>query len=231
MTQLFPNRVKGWFTTGSKSRSFLQMLVFWEKNLVYLAVPKTGTTAFAAALDPIADIAWRQPPALKHSHAYRFHTFVRPALDRVERKSWDLMAVIRHPTSWLGSWYRYRQRDALKGTDRFTKGLDFETFVGNYLSPDPPEHAKVGRQSFMVLADGGKPLVTHLFAYEQQAEIRAFLEQRLECNLSISRHNTSPKASDALSPGMTQRLERERQEEFALHELARQAGARGGALN
>ena len=34
------------------------MLVFWEQRLAFLATPKTGSTAIAAALEPLAPIDW-----------------------------------------------------------------------------------------------------------------------------------------------------------------------------
>ena len=43
------------------------MLVFWNKKLVFLSVPKTGTTAIEAALAPFADIVVSNPPELKHA--------------------------------------------------------------------------------------------------------------------------------------------------------------------
>ena len=43
------------------------MLVFWKENLVFLAVPKTGTTAIEGALSPYAAMVLRDPPQIKHA--------------------------------------------------------------------------------------------------------------------------------------------------------------------
>ena len=39
------------------------MLVFWDEKLVLLAVPKTGTTALRAAVEPDAALIFREPQA------------------------------------------------------------------------------------------------------------------------------------------------------------------------
>ena len=48
------------------------MLVFWKERLVFLAVPKTGTTALEGALAPKAALVFRDPPILKHTPLYRY---------------------------------------------------------------------------------------------------------------------------------------------------------------
>jgi len=54
------------------------MLVFWAEKLVFLAVPKTGTTAIEGALAPRASMVLRDPPQLKHSPVYRYKRFLQP---------------------------------------------------------------------------------------------------------------------------------------------------------
>jgi len=196
------------------------MLVFWNENLVYLAVPKTGSTALEAALDPLASISFRSPPNVKHSHAYRFHHYTRPLLDRTARKKWELVAVIREPISWLGSWYRYLQRGDMQATGRSTAGISFETFIEHHLARDVPKYADVGRQSFMVESDDGKLLVDHLFAYEHQTQLRGFFEKRLGERLNVGSANVSPNVPLELSAGLEARLRKEKAREFRLHEKA-----------
>lgn len=43
------------------------MLVFWKENLVFLAVPKTGTTAIEGALALHAAMVLCEPPQIKHA--------------------------------------------------------------------------------------------------------------------------------------------------------------------
>ncbi|MEC8294742.1 MAG: gamma-glutamyl kinase, partial [Pseudomonadota bacterium] len=53
------------------------MLVFWKQNLVFLSVPKTGTTAYEKALAPLASMSVQDPPELKHAPLYRYNRFFR----------------------------------------------------------------------------------------------------------------------------------------------------------
>ena len=59
------------------------MLIFWKARLVLLAVPKTGTSAYEAALAPHAAIVVSDPPELKHAPVYRYNRFFRPMLEKM----------------------------------------------------------------------------------------------------------------------------------------------------
>jgi hypothetical protein len=48
------------------------MLVFWDQRLVFLATPKTGSTAIAMALEPLASVSVQRPPVLKHTTVQRY---------------------------------------------------------------------------------------------------------------------------------------------------------------
>ena len=47
----------------------------------------------------------------------------------------------------MGSWYRYRQRDQLKGHQNSTHGISFDAFLTAYMSEDRPHFARVGGQA------------------------------------------------------------------------------------
>ncbi len=110
------------------------MLVFSKARLVLLSVPKTGTTAIETVLAPHAAIAVLDPPELKHAPVYRYNRFFRPMIEKFIGSEIEVMAMIREPRSWLGSWYRYRQRSFLDGQPQSTAGLSFEEFVQAYLT-------------------------------------------------------------------------------------------------
>ena len=83
------------------------MLVFYKAKLAFLSVPKTGTTAYEAALRDHADLVISEPPMLKHAPVYRYNRFVRPMFLNVCDTEPEVMAVMREPISWLSSWWRY----------------------------------------------------------------------------------------------------------------------------
>ncbi|MCA0994564.1 gamma-glutamyl kinase [Alloyangia pacifica] len=196
------------------------MLVFWKARLVLLAVPKTGTSAYEAALGPHASMAVLDPPELKHAPVYRYNRFFRPMFEKMGVEHMELMAVVREPVSWLGSWYRYRQRGFLEGKPTSTRGLSFDDFVEAYTRGERPPFANVGSQAKFVEPRPNGTDVTHLFRYENQAVITGFLEERLGLTLDLPRENVSPRADLALSPEIEAKLRRKCAADFELWERA-----------
>ena len=156
-------------------------------------MPKTASTAFIAALTPFASMIIKSPPGVKHMGLRRFDKRIRPLIEKQQQTQLGTLAVIRHPIDWLGSWYRYRQRDAIKNTQNSTQDISFNTFVQEYMRQSPPDFAKVGDQAkFLQPAKDAAP-ITHIFQYEDQSGLKQFLEQRLKVTFKLERKNVSPK--------------------------------------
>ena len=193
------------------------MLVFFEERLAFLSVPKTGSTAYQAALRPHADFVVADPPELKHAPLYRYDRFFRPIFEKVCGVEMETLAVMREPISWLGSWYRYRRRDFMRGKPNNTHDVDFDGFVNAYLKGDTPGFANVGRQSkFLEPRPKGAP-ITHLFRYEDPDRLDAFLAQRLGREVQTGRANVSPQMDLQLSPGVERRLRAKFHQDFDLY--------------
>ncbi len=193
------------------------MLVFYKERLAFLSVPKTGTTAYEAALAPRADMVISEPPMLKHAPVYRFNRFIRPMFERVCDVELELMAVMREPVSWLGSWYRYRQRPFMQGKPNSTHGISFDDFVLAYMKGDKPGFADVGSQfQFMKTQPNGTG-ISHYFRYENQPKLVSFLEERLNIELKLTRENVSPEMKLELSSDVATRFKRKCAEEFDLY--------------
>ena len=86
------------------------MLAFVAPRLVLLSIPKTGTTALEAALAPKAEMVLRSRPEIKHLTMSQYNLRIEPLLRNIPGPPFRVAAVVREPISWLGSWYRYRQR-------------------------------------------------------------------------------------------------------------------------
>ncbi len=194
------------------------MLVFYKANLVFLSVPKTGTTAYEAALRPYADMAISEPPMLKHAPVYRYNRFVRPMYLKVCDTDLDVMAVMREPISWLGSWWRYRQRPFMAGKPNATHGISFDDFVLAYMKGNKPGFADVGSQARFLERQPNGTGVTHLFRYEDQPRLQAFLTERVGVTFELERHNVSPAMPAQLSQDVETRFRRKFDEEFALYD-------------
>ena len=194
------------------------MLVFYKERLAFLSVPKTGTTAYGAALAPRADMVISEPPMLKHAPVYRYNRFIRPMFEKVCDTQLELMAVMREPVSWLGSWYRYRQRPFMEGKPNSTHGISFDDFVLAYMKGDKPGFADVGSQYQFMKSQPNGTGITHYFRYEDQPRLKAFLEDRLQITLTLTRENESPRMPLQLSDDVAQRFRRKCAEEFELYD-------------
>jgi hypothetical protein len=194
------------------------MLVFWNERLVVLSVPKTGTHAYTRALGPRASMVVTDPPELKHAPVYRYNRFFRPMFEKMGAPDMELVAVIREPLSWLGSWYRYRQRPALDGRPTSTKGVSFDAFLVACCEHDPPAFARVGSQAKFVEARPNGTAVAQFFRYEDQAGFQDFLRKRLGDLPEIPIINVSPALNLSISSDVEAQVRRARAAEFALWE-------------
>ena len=192
------------------------MLVFWKERLVFLATPKTGTTAIEAALQPLANLSIQNPPALKHTPVRRYQRFLAPYLRSAAGEDFTVVALMREPIDWLGSWYRYRQRDAIPIKERSTRGMDFDSFVTAHLADPCPGFADVGSQA-RFLDPGNGPGIDRVFRYENIGAFIEFLEDRLDFEIILPPLNVSPEGSTQLAPETEARLRRERAADFALY--------------
>jgi len=194
------------------------LLVFSHQNLVLLSVPKTGSTAYEAALAPHAAMVISAPPELKHAPVFRYNRFFRPMIERFIGSAPDVVAVMREPVDWLGSWYRYRRRAALAGHPNSTLGISFDDFVVAYCRGSAPPFARVGSQAKFLEPQRNGTRVTHLFRYEDQDGLRSFLEARLGIAIETGTFNRSPAVELDLSARTEARLRRKHAADFTLYD-------------
>lgn len=192
------------------------MLVFWEQRLAILATPKTGSTAIEAALESLAAVSIQRPPALKHTNVARFHRFMGPYLEAAAGQPFTVVALMREPRDWLGSWYRYRQREDIPDAGKSTAAISFDTFVADWCCDPQPAHAAVGSQARFLCPPNGKR-ADKLFRYEAIEDFIGFLEDRLDFQIILPRLNVSPMAAMNLSPQTEALLAQTAAEDFALY--------------
>lgn len=202
------------------------MLVLKKAGLVFLANPKTATQSLRAMLAPYAK-ATPDDTGDKHINA---SIYARRWAGRIAKRIGtvpETFAVMREPLEHLGSWYRYRQRDALKGHENSTHGISFEEFVRARLSDDPPPFARIGRQDrFMGFLNGGPP-VNYIFDYARLDLLVLFLSERLGTDLALPTRNVSPTAASGglmLPESLMAALKEAHAGEFALYEQVSDQG-------
>ncbi len=191
------------------------MLVFWDQRLAFLATPKTGSTAIAAALESLAAVSIQRPPLLKHTTVHRYRRFVGPYLEAASKDRFTVVAMMREPRDWLGSWYRYRQREETD-PERSTRGVSFDEFVQSWCRDPQPEFAAVGSQGRFLRPRQGEG-VDRLFRYEAIDRFVDFLEDQLGCEIILPRLNVSPGGATDLSPATEALLHEVAAEDFALY--------------
>ena len=182
------------------------MLIFFDRRLVFLATPKAGSTAVEAALDSLASVAVERPAILKHVDISGFDRHIRPWLkDVTGGDAFTTVALMREPVDWLRSWYRFRLRDDAEDPDHAMQGLSFEDFAQAWLDPHSPDVTHVGRQSDFLTGAAGER-VDRIFRYEDIDRFTQFLEDRLDCVISLPRVNVPPSVDVSLTAQTEGRL-------------------------
>ena len=192
------------------------MLVFWRERLIFLATPKTASTAVESALSSRAAIAILRPPQMKHATLQRVTRHLLPFMGETDGRDFAVTALMREPRDWLGSWYRYRQRPD-EVPEKATRDLSFDQFVAAYCRPDQPEFAKVGSQANFLSYSGRNAPPLHIFRYEAMADFVRFLERRLNCTIELPALNVSPSGDLSLSPENTGLLKAHAAADFELY--------------
>lgn len=195
------------------------MQIYFKQNLAFLAVPKTGTTAYELALRGEADIVFAK--RRKHMTAGQFQRRMKPFLKDFYGLEPERMAIMRDPIEQIRSWYRYRSKPSAKNS---AGHVSFDEFVLATMEEPEPPFAAVGSQyGFLTMKDGHQP-IEHLFAYETQKVVRSWLENRFEKPLTFPIKNVSPNAQTPLSAEVEAKLRAHRAPEFALYDRILQAG-------
>ncbi|NVO55298.1 sulfotransferase family 2 domain-containing protein [Rhodobacteraceae bacterium B1Z28] len=196
------------------------MLVFYRERLAFLAVPKTGSTAYHTALHDRADFVVTGPPELKHAPVRRYDRFFQNIFRKMYDTEMEIMAVVREPIDWLGSWYRFRSRQDRVGHPHSTRNLSFDEFVRAYMQNPRPEFADVGSQSQFFRTRNNGFGASHVFKYEHQDKILNFLQDRLDFEINLSRENVSPPGNLTLTDETEHKFRRSHAAEFTIHDSA-----------
>ncbi|MGB5870753.1 MAG: hypothetical protein WBH04_11180 [Albidovulum sp.] len=193
------------------------MLIFWKERLVFLATPKTGSTSIETALESLAHVAIQRPPSLKHMSARKYNRHFAPLLNADGKARFTTVALMREPIDWLGSWYRYRQRPDIPNPARSTKALSFDAAAQSYIDGTNGGNLAVGSQGKFLGLEKGRTAVDQVFRYEAIDQFVHFLEDRLDCEITLPRLNVSPKASLELSAHTEAQLRERLADDLALY--------------
>ncbi|MCP4826294.1 MAG: hypothetical protein GY892_19595 [Shimia sp.] len=191
--------------------------------MAFLSVPKTGTTAYELALRKRADVVFTK--RVKHMTIGKYHAKLAPFLKDTYGITPERVAVVRDPIDHARSWYKYRSPERMDHNNPTCHGgVSFDDFLLDAISPHPSKAAGIGSQaSFLSLGVGDVP-VDHLFAYERQDLLQAFLRERFGDDVLPRQKNVSPTVEATLSPDVEAAFRRARPADFALYDKVVAAG-------
>jgi hypothetical protein len=107
----------------------------------------------------------------------------------------------------------------MRGHANSTQQVSFEEFVQEYMKGDKKAaFANVGSQAKFLEPRPNGVKVDHLFRYEDQPQLVAFLEDRLQQKVQFERRNSSPSIPLELPDATMQKLRRKCAAEFELYE-------------
>ncbi|WP_435259396.1 gamma-glutamyl kinase [Thioclava sp. FR2] len=226
MPPLAPVGVRGQ-TWSLEHQMGARVFVLKQAGLVYLANPKTATQALRAMLKPYAKGS-PEETMNKHINAQAFDRRWREKAVRIAGGEVETFAVMREPMSHMSSWFRYRQREALRGHENSTYGMSFAEFVEGRLEEDQPPFARIGRQDkFLGFMGAAERPVTYVFDYDRLDLLMLFLSERLGADLAMPTRNVSPRPDDTdltLPADLMARFREAHAGEFALYDKVQDQG-------
>lgn len=203
------------------------MIFLYRPRLVILSQPKTGTTALEKALAPRASMAINGPPEMKHMSYRGFMAMMAPIIESqagLKRSDYLVIATMREPIDWLGSWYRYRTRELLKDADNprsknYTGNISFDDFARDVCQPrgQQPDYAQIRTPSWVSLAHTESIGVDRLFPYEDLSGLHNLIEERSGKPIETKQLNVSPQLDISLSEDLKGLLSKTFAFEFELH--------------
>ncbi len=193
------------------------MMLFPSSNLIFFAIPKTGSTAFEQTFEREIPDTIVVPKDRKHMNVRQFEYNKFDAQISQDGEQMERMAILREPLARLHSWFRFRQR--LDSTHQnSTKDLSFENFIVSTMQHSPPTYARnIGDQWKFCTRKNGELGITHLFDIANLQPLDDFLQDRLGRRFPRERINESKVRKIVISSEVESKLRDHRFREFALY--------------
>jgi len=174
------------------------MIISLKRKFAFLCMPKCASTSTEKALRRLADIRIGGLPSMKHLNYRGYEKYVVPLIEEagVERDEMKVYCMVRDPVSWLKSWWRFRQRDALKDPSHkrhqnYTAHLTFEEFFEMW-ETDLDRPANVGTQRRFLMDNEGNVPDINIYRYEDIGSLIAAMESDAGRKLEMGSLNQSP---------------------------------------
>lgn len=168
------------------------MIFFTDKKLCYLANTKCGSTTVEKSI-PVkrSQVRFNISP-FKHANRRQFQG-VLDQWPRWQNQHVETVCTVRHPLDRAKSWYKYRTRDKIQSSNRYTGEMTFEEYL---LAAIEAGREKSLSNLGFVSDSEGKVAVDHIFTYENMDGLFNFLRERTGLKISFKDRNVSPKRED-----------------------------------
>ena len=184
-------------------------------GFAFLCMPKTASTSIEKVLFPYCDLVTiGDQPSLKHTTYRAYARFLEPYLFHYTGKKLETVCLMREPIDWLHSWYRYRKRAELIGSNKSTLNMSFDEFCIGYMNG----RIKVGRQYGFLRDKEGNVGVDRLIRYEEMDKLKNYFKNKLGEELDIPKMNVSPKEDIELSGEIRKKLRNHLKKEYEIYD-------------
>ncbi len=202
------------------------MIILGRQRLVFLEMPKAASTSISRMMKRgFPDEVIVRDRADRHIGIIGFRRKIEEPLSLALGGPLETFSVVRDPLDRAWSWYRYRQREKVRGLSVDTSGIGFERFLEDCLLRPVPAHARTGSQAQFVGFADGRAEVDYLFDFANLHRLKTFLAKKAAAGLHLPRRNASAdKAMPALPVDLSEALHKTWAEDFALYEAVRTAG-------
>jgi hypothetical protein len=182
-------------------------------GFAFLCVPKCASSSIESAIRKFCNIQYNGSPHLKHINARDFNETVLAYHQRkIPEIKIESFCIMRDPTDWVFSWYKFRQRGELKqpshpGHLNYTGNISFDEFVDAYTNTsNRPSYANIATQrNYFLLADGSIG-VDHVFSMDKLNLVSEFLAEKIGRKIDIPFKNPSMRKKYSLDPLIEARL-------------------------
>lgn len=202
------------------------MIILGRQRLVFLEMPKAASTSIARMMKRgFPDDVIVRDKADRHIGIVGFRRKIEEPLSLALGGPVETFAVVRDPLDRAWSWFRYRQREKVRGLSVDTSGMGFERFLEDCLLRPVPAHARTGSQAKFVGFAVGRAEVDHLFDFADLGRLKTFLARRSAGGLHLPRRNASPHdAMPTIPADLSEALHKAWADDFALYDAVRTAG-------
>ncbi|NVJ68757.1 MAG: hypothetical protein HWE08_00300 [Alphaproteobacteria bacterium] len=203
------------------------MQVSTRHKFIFLSNRKCGSSALTTALTPHCSMVLRNDYRLRHTNFAELQEYIMPFLKARlgdELADYQVYAMMREPTEWAYSWYRFRSRPMLADAGHpnhkvYTGDVSWEDFLGEFgkRQKDRKPFANLSHQNkFLTGRDGTNNGLT-IYRYEDYDAFVSMLEDRIGKSLNMERRNVSPERSDKIKASDYQVGEKIFAQDYALY--------------